>query len=643
MRSLFTFLFLLLSAFAGAQLRLPAFFNDQMVLQRDKPNKIWGWDKPGNLVTVKLGGKTYQSVADAAGQWSVFAEPLKAGVVGTMNVNSPSGSLEIKDILAGEVWICSGQSNMEWRMDMLPETYPDELRAASNNQIRFTTINKWLATTPVSDAEILNKWAPVTPATVGNCSAVAYWFAKKLQKDLQVPVGLIVTAWGGTPAQAWTSFEGLYGFPQYAKSYLDNVRPLDLNNLSEKKKEFYQQYQLQVVQRSAYSAMALQTDFDDSGWKEMNLPGPWETQGYPALDGVVTYRLWFTVAQADAGKAAIINTPGIDDIDSTYINGQFIGTTDQWDKPRSYTIPAGILKAGKNLLAVRVTDNQGGGGFAAVPDKFHIRVGDKIIPLSGKAKFDIIAELPDLTAGHGAIEHQPSVLFNAMIAPLLPLSVRGAIWYQGESNADTKEGALEYRTLFPAMIQDWRNRWGQGDFPFLFVQLASFGPLQKEPSETNWPLLREAQTRTLQLPNTGMAVTTDIGDPADIHPKRKKEVGDRLAAEALRITYGKNSLISHGPEFAYAVARDNQLIVHFNHTGKGLMAKGGPLKHFAIAGKDKKFYWADAVIRGNQVILTSKQVPRPVAVRYAWADSPVEANLYNKEGYPAGPFRSDEW
>lgn len=642
MKPLFLLLSILLFGPMSGQLRLPAIFSDHMVLQRDQPNHLWGWAGPGKEVQVDFLGKTYPAMANKNGQWSVYLEPIKAGVTGTITLRSGLESITLTDVIGGEVWVCSGQSNMEWRMDMLPKTYPDELKTAKNDLIRFTTVNKWLATSPVDDLEIEHKWAAISPSTVGQCSAVAYWFGKKIHQDLKVPVGLIVTAWGGTPAEAWTSFDGLYDFPNYLGIYREKISGMDLNELSNKKKALFQEFLEKIKSTGEITRLAMQPDFDDSKWETMELPRPWEELGYPALDGVVAYRISFMVSEEDAGKAAVLNTPGIDDIDSSYVNGVFVGSKNVWNQPRTYAIPAGVLKAGKNVLAVKVQDNQGGGGFAAVPDRFHVRIGEKIIPLAGKAKFSVIAELKDLTAGHGAIEHQPSVLYNAMIAPIMPLTFKGAIWYQGESNADSRDESIEYARLFPAMIRDWRNKAGR-DFPFLFVQLASFGPIQNEPGESNWALLREAQLKTLQLPNTGMAIATDIGNPADIHPVRKKEVGERLAAEAMRTTYGLPKSVSTGPLFQKAVAEGNKMIVSFTQTGTGLMAKGGALKQFAVAGADKKFYWADAVIQGNKIVLSCKQVPKPVAVRYAWADSPVDANLYNKEGFPASPFRSDNW
>lgn len=633
---------LLITLTSGAQLRLSSVFSDHMVMQRDRSNAIWGWTDPGKEVKVECKGKTYPTYADAQGRWTVYLEPIQAGETIQLNVVSGEKSLQVKDIIGGEVWLCSGQSNMEWRMDMLHGTYDQEMQTARHPQIRFMTVNKSLATTPVEDADIQTPWAAIEPGTTGQCSAVAYWFAKKLHQELKVPIGLVVTSWGGTPAEAWTSYEGLYSFPHYLDIYQNKIRPLDLNGLSQKKKELFQQFTEQIQASAETVRAAMQPGYADDQWKETTVPGPWEEKGHPNLDGVVAYRLSFTVREADAGKSAVLNMPAIDDIDSTFINGVFLGTTAIWDKPRTYSIPAGVLKAGTNVLAVRVQDNQGGGGFASVPALFYVKLGDQQIPLSGKARYKIFAELKDITSGYGAIEYQPSVLYNAMIAPLMPLQFNGVIWYQGESNANTPQQSVEYRNLFPALIRSWRNKAGR-DFPFLFVQLSSFGPVKQQPGESNWGLLRESQTQTLALPNTGMAVSIDVGDPGDIHPVRKKEVGERLAGEALRIAYQQRNRVSRGPMAGPIQFQGNKVIISFTSTGKGLVAKGGPLRSFAVAGADQKFYWAQGTIQGNQVILTCPQVSKPVAVRYAWADSPIDANLFNKEGWPAVPFRSDTW
>ena len=643
MKKLIGLLFFFNIGFINAQLRLPAFFSDNMVLQQKKVNRVWGWADPGQLVQVDFLEKNYPAYADANGNWSVFLDAASAGKTGTMAVWAGETTFEFNNVAIGEVWVCSGQSNMEWRMDMLKETYPQELKTARNDNIRFMVVEKTLATSPQKDLPVSTKWTAVTPETVGACSAVAYWYAKQLQKELKVPIGLIVTAWGGTPAQSWTSFEGLHDFSKYTQNFIDKIHPLKLEDMSRKLQEGRDAFRRTLEAKGAYMKQLVLPGFDDSQWKEMYLPKPWEAQGFPALDGIVAFRLSFNVDAADAGKEATLDMPAIDDIDSTYINGTFIGTMRQWDALRKYKIPAGVLKAGKNILVIKVQDDQGGGGLSDGAVKFAVTTGSRTIELKGNARYDIIAVLPDLTGGFGALQQQPAVLYNAMIAPLLPLSIQGAIWYQGESNADNKADAIEYNQLFPAMIRDWRQRWGQGEFPFLFVQLASFGAIQSQPADANWGYLREAQSATLSLPNTGMAVTTDIGNPFNIHPVQKQEVGERLAAEAMRVVYGKPNLLSTGPQFSSFKIKGNQIILDFKNTGKGLLTTIGPLKQFAIAGADKKFYWAEAVIVGRQIIVTCKQVPKPVAVRYAWANSPVDANLYNKEGFQASPFRTDRW
>jgi sialate O-acetylesterase len=628
---------------ATAQLRLPSFIADNMVLQQKKVNRIWGWAAAKQLVTVEFNAKKYPAIAAADGQWQVFLEESKAGNAGSMIITTENEKITLNNILVGEVWICSGQSNMEMRLASLADLYKDELQSANNDNIRFVTLSHTIAGEPQQDVKLDKKWSAITPATVGDCSAVAYWYAKKIQQQLKVPIGLIVTSWGGTPSQAWTGFEGLHDFPAYSNHFVKDIMPLKLDDINRQRQLLYEKFVQTVKEKYPFIKDAMQPGFDDAGWKEMYLPKPWEQQGYPALDGIVLYRVEFTVDAADAGKEAALSMPAIDDMDSTYINGTFIGSINQYDALRKYKIPAALLKAGKNILTIRVEDGGGGGGLSAVPEQFTITVGSKVISLVGNAKYNVVAPLESITAGSGDIEDQPTLLFNGMIAPLLPLSIRGAIWYQGESNADFSKDAYEYRTLFPAMISDWRNRWGQGQFPFLFVQLAAYGALRNEPVESAWAVLRESQTKTLSLPNTAMAVTTDVGNPKDIHPHRKKEVGERLADGAMKMVYGKTTMLSSGPQYKSYKVQGNKMVLQFENTGTGLLVKGKQLQHFAIAGADKKFVWADAVIVGNTIVVSSKQLLKPVAVRYAWADSPVDANLYNREGYPAVPFRTDDW
>jgi len=624
----------------SAQLRLPSFISDNMVLQQKKVNRIWGWSKAQQLIKVDFNGKKYPAYANNNGEWEVFLQPANAGNAGSLIVSADSEHIVLKNILMGEVWVCSGQSNMEWTMGMSPVTYKDELKTAGNDNIRFVVINNTFANIPQQDVTLEKRWSPVNPSTITGCSAVAYWYAKKLYQTLHVPIGLIVTSWGGTFAQSWISFEGLHDFENYTSTYVEKIKPLDLGTIDKQRQLLKVKYQKSILEKSAFVKEVVKPDFDDTNWKEMYLPKQWEDQGYPALDGIVVYRIAFNISEADAGKEAVLNLPPVDDMDSTYINGAFIGSIYQWDAFRTYKIPMGILRKGKNILVIKVQFDGGSGGLSEMENRYNITIGNKIIPLAGNAKFYIVSVLEDTTGGNGDIEHQPTVLFDGMIAPLLPISICGVIWYQGESNADMP---YEYRSLFPSMINDWRNRWGQGDFPFLFVQLSSFGPLTTKPVESNWALLREAQAQTLSLPNTAMAVTIDIRDPVNIHPPKKKEVGDRLAAGAMKLVYGKTKQVSSGPQLKNFRIKGNQIILQFSNAENGLMIKGNELKYFAIAGADKKFVCAVAVIKGNQIIVSNKLISKPAAVRYAWADSPVDANLYNREGYPAVTFRTDDW
>ncbi len=638
MRSILLFAFLLLSQFALAQLRLPVIFSSGMVLQQEKPIRVWGWADAQQLVTVAFKGKKYKAFADRNGEWQLFLDPAKAGSAGELSVSAGDQRIELTNILVGEVWICSGQSNMEWTMGMLGDTYRQEMDTAHNDNIRFVTLRKAISNTPLQDVVLDNNWSPIDTATIADCSAIAYWFAKALNRKLQVPVGLVITSWGGTPAQAWTSFEGLHDFPGYSSTFIQKIQPFPLDRLEERQRTLDARFREKIREKSAFLEKATRPGFDDDKWEDMYLPREWEEQGYPNLDGFAVYRIVFKVDKADAGREAVLHLPPVDDMDSTYLNGIFLGSTYQWDALRTYNIPAGVLKSGRNVLVIKVQDDRGGGGLSPREDIFNVVVNQKTIPLAGLAKFKIIAVLEDLTGGRGAIEHQPAVIYNAMIAPLLPMAMRGVIWYQGESNAGQP---LEYRSLFPALITDWRNRWGQGDFPFLFAQISSFGPILPEPFDSDWAALRESQTMTLALPNTAMAVTTDVGNPSDIHPHQKKEVSDRLADGAMRIAYGRPELIAEGPRYKRCTFEGPQAMVEFSGVGTGLMVKGAQLKAFAIAGEDKKFVWADARIEGDRVVVSSPLVEKAVALRYAWADSPIDANLYNREGFPAIPFRTD--
>lgn len=625
-------------ATALAGLRLPSILSNGAVLQHGKPISIWGWASPGAEVRVQFLGKTYPYKTNAAGEWRVALKPAKAGAGGDMLIAGDGERVLIKNILIGEVWICSGQSNMEFTMNAFKDFYAAEIAASQNSSIRFAVLKQAYDNVERTDAELSRGWTAVNPSTIGDCSAVAWFYAKKLNERLKVPVGLIVTAWGGTPAQAWMDTGALKPFKNYNDIYAKSIKPVDFSKLEQLRREEAAAFRKNVAEESAKFKSCLAVEYNDNHWEPATLPGNWEQAGHPDFDGIAACRIKFTVPETAAGKEATLYLPAIDDIDSTYINGVFIGSHTVWNERRTYNIPEAVLKAGVNMLTIWVEDGQGGGGLASDADHFYVQAGDMKIPLAGPAKFK---ELLALKKGVqlGAMQNSPAVLFNAMIAPLLPASFRGVIWYQGESNASQYK---EYRTLFPGLISNWRSRFGTGVFPFLFVQLSSYNPAAKEPEISDWAFLREAQAMALRLPNTGMAVTTDVGDRYDIHPKQKKEVGERLASQAFKKVYGYKNIVAEGPSYKTAAVTNGGITLSFHNTGGGLVVNGAALNGFAIAGADKKFYPAQAVINGGTVTVSSARVAAPLYVRYAWANAPLEANLYNKEGFPAAPFRTDK-
>jgi sialate O-acetylesterase len=491
----------------SAEVKLHALFADHMVLQQGVKAPVWGTADPGEQVRITLGSVTAQATADAEGRWKVELGPLEAGGPLEMTA-SGKNTLTLHDVAVGEVWICSGQSNMEMAVGNSPRAWggvynsEQEIAAGNYPMIRQFTVKKAVAGKPQSD--VAGEWLVASPQTVGEFTAAGYFFGREIHKALGVPVGLIHTSWGGTPAESWTSQQTLLSDPELA------------GIVESREKELVE---------------------------------------YPqALD-------------------------------------KYRDQLSEWRK------------------ASRQAEDEG-----------------KIVPQPPKFPNDPRSNPWRRVSG----------LYNAMLAPLIPYAMRGAIWYQGEANADR---AYQYRKLFPAMIQDWRRAWGEGDFPFLFVQLANFN--QDYAPKTSWAELREAQTMTLSLPKTGMAVTADIGDPNDIHPKNKQEVGRRLALAAEAIAYGKDVVYS-GPVYESMKVEGNRIRLSFTHVDGGLRGKSNPLKSFEIAGADRKFEAAQAKIEGKTVVVHSAKVAQPVAVRYAWADNP-ECSLYNKAGLPAVPFRSDDW
>ncbi len=630
---------LLLQAALYAEVTLPFILSDNMVIQREVPVTIWGWAKPGEKVTVVFAGQKLTAKAGSNGEWKVKLQPVAAGGPFEMTV-SGRNMLVLKNILVGDVWVCSGQSNMEWPLSQ-SRNWPMDKNSVDNADIRLFYVPKNMSVKPLNNTKEA-RWEPCNETTAAAFSAVGYYFGRTLNQQMKVPIGLINSNWGGTDIETWTSLETMYTDKDYTAS-IDRMKVLDLDQLQKEADEKIRAWQLAVDQEDpgVVSKWYL-PETDASGWRIMKLPQPWEGAGLPGLDGVVWFRKEFTVAAGDAGKETVISLGPIDDSDECYVNGKLIGKTEnRYDLPRVYKVSPGLLKEGDNLICLKVIDTGGGGGAWGMDNQMFLETGSIKVSLAGDWQYQVGLDLPAPRSASSPNSF-PALLYNAMINPLINFPIKGVIWYQGENNAGNY---VKYRTLFPAMINDWRSKWNIGDFTFLFVQLANYMEPPQFPQESSWAGLREAQSMTLKVPQTGMAVIIDIGESKDIHPRNKDDVGHRLALAALKITYGKDVVYS-GPIYRSLEISGDRIVLDFDNTGSGLIAKDkyGYLRSFAIAGPDKKFVWAKAYIApGNKVVVMHADIKNPVAVRYAWADNPDDANLYNAEGLPASPFRTDDW
>jgi len=636
-------LFLLLWAGCTAEpatnITVPALFSDHMVLQRDRDVPVWGTADPGGRVTVTLGDRQTAATAGPDGRWQATLPPMPAGGPHTLTI-AGAETLTFEDVLIGEVWVASGQSNMEWSVENSNDAAA-EIAAANYPRIRLFDVRHTVSSTPL-DSVAADGWRVTSPQTIPSFSAVAYFFGRTLHEALDVPIGLISTNWGGTRAEAWTSRDGLATFPEF-QPYLAQLDSFEVP-LQALQAHLLARYQERIQTGDAgYQADVpwFRPEADDADWATMTLPTLWEQAGLDGLDGVVWFRRTVDLPAGWAAEDLTLYLGAIDDADSTWVNGVLVGHTNSYNTERVYTVPASALRPGRNVISVRVVDTGGGGGIYGEAAQLRLaRASGASRSLAGPWRYRVGVRVDDLQPPL-RLQDYPTALYNGMIAPLIPYAIQGAIWYQGESNADR---AYQYRDLFPAMIRDWRQHWGQGDFPFYFVQLANFMAPQTDPNEASaWAELREAQLMTLALPNTGMAVTIDIGEADDIHPRNKQDVGYRLAQWALAETYGRADVVPSGPLYRSMTKENGAIRLAFDHVGGGLTTPdGAPLRGFAVAGADRRFVWADARIDGNTVVVSSRAVADPVAVRYGWANNPA-VNLYNAEGLPASPFRTDDW
>lgn len=635
MKKYIFFLFFIAGIAVNANVRMPLIFADGMVLQRNKPIPVWGWADANEKIEVHFKQQTKTITADATGKWMVKLDAEKAGGPFVLSIKGKN-QIVLKDVLVGEVWICSGQSNMEFQMYKLPD-FETQKAQATNVMIRQFLVAQDLSGTPKEELK-QGKWTNANTENIKDFTAVGYFFAQKIYAELKIPIGIINTSWGGTCVETWTSREALANnnefknsvahipqvnmdavFETYKKSLLDNIQKV-------------QGFEVSLNNENQFKT----SDFNDSKWPEIKIPSLWENQQIGNIDGVVWMRKSIILTAQQAQQGAVLHLSKIDDEDVTYANGIQVGTNKLWDVQRKYTIPSGVLKEGINVIAVRITDYTGGGGIYGDASDLKLTFNDSEIKIDGAWKFNVVQVKIAISPNSF-----PSLLYNAMVNPLIPYAFQGVLWYQGEANV---RRAHQYKKAFPLLIQDWRTHWGQGDFPFYFVQLSTFDEFGGNGNKgSRWAELREAQSETLHIKNTGMAVTTDIGNAKDIHPTNKKDVGLRLAAIALNNLYGKKGVFG-GPIYKAHQIKGKQIVLTFDAIGGGLTTSNNAmLKGFEIAGTDKVFHPAKALIKDNKVIVSSDEVVNPLAVRYGWADDDTEVNLFNKEKFPASPFRTDNW
>lgn len=638
---------LLIQCVATAQIRLPQLVGDGMVLQRNKKINIWGWASPAEKVSVKFQNKTYKTTASANGNWQIQMPPIKAGGPYVMHIDG-SNHLIIKDILIGDVWFCSGQSNMALLMERVKEKYPEEITSANHPQIRNFFVQTVSNVSQQATDLPPGKWIKADTGGVLTFGATSYFFAKALYLKYHVPIGIINSSVGGTPIQAWISADGfsinnsniLANYESRIANFKDTAY---LNKLLHPAMPMSSKPIKNTDMGLSGPVKWYETNYTPKGWHPFWMPGYWADQGVRGLNGVVWFRKELDIPVAMAGKPAKLFLGRLIDADETYLNGKQVGNTTYQYPPRRYDIPEGLLKAGKNVIVVRLTNTSSKGGF--VPEKPYVLTnGSTNIDLRGDWQYKVGQVFTPLRgqapANTFSAQNEPSGLYNTMVAPAINYAIKGFVWYQGETNTGKPN---EYRELLPALITNWRNKWKDDKLPFIYAQLPNFMEVQYSPSESQWAELRDAQLHTLNIPFTGMAVTIDAGEWNDIHPLNKKDVGERLALAAQNVAYNDKTVVGSGPVYQSALVVQNKIEITFNNTGGELMVKGdGELTQFAIAGADKVFVWAKAKIEGNKVIVYSDEVPTPKYVRYAWADNPEDANLYNKAGLPASPFRTDQ-
>lgn len=633
---LFVFVVVRGSAAEGLPFLSPI-FGDHMVMQRGKPNRVWGWTEPGKVVTVEVAGKRATATADADGRWMATVEVPAEGGPYTVAIEGAGQKVELKDVLVGDVWLCSGQSNMAF--PLRPSLGGEEAaKAADYPTLRAFTVPLKNVYEPAA-VPAGGQWRVCTPETAPGISAVAFYFARKVQEETGVPIGLVIAASGGSPVEAWTSAEGLARVGEFSKQLKEIARLNEKGGTQHGSFLMHWLEEFDVGEREGWQ----KEEAEDAAWTRVQLPGGGFAElGVGETPSVCWFRREVELPAEIPEGVARLHLGVVEKMDTSYINGRWVGASSWVENPRAYAIPAGVLKPGKNIIAVRVFRTKPDGGFKADTESFRIQFADgTTVSLAGewKAKLSVDARPPHpwpLDVENYAT--MPTTLYNGTLAPVMPLALRGALWYQGEANF---QRAAQYHVLMPALIEDWRERFGQGDFPFYMVGLPAFMQRKTEPGTSDgWTELREAQAKTVErVPNTGLATIVDTGDADDIHPREKRTAGERLARLALADVYGKK-VASRSPEFAGLERRGSELVLKFKNADGGLVVRGAKLGEFSVAGADGKWHWGHARIEGQDtVVVSAAGVAEPVDVRYAWQANPV-ATLFNGEGLPAVPFRT---
>ena len=606
-----------------------------MVLQRDKPIKLWGTGRPGESLSIVFQEGTYTCTVDSQGNWEVTLPPHPAGGPYELRISGQS-DLVINDVLIGDVWLLGGQSNMELPINRTLDLYEDEVRGAENPWIRQFQIPITYNFHGPTHEVPKGVWQSVNPQSVMDFSAVGYFFAQAHHKKYGVPVGLVLNAVGGTPVEAWMSedvIRRLGGYEEILAQCKDDAFVENTQNTETKRLySWYRELKQKDLGLKADATQWSDPAYDDSEWDSFVLPASWRGTELETIHGSVWFRKTFELPKAVAGKKALLRLGAIIDGDYTFLNGTLVGNTDYKYPPRKYSIPEGLLREGLNTLAIRVISNREVGGFVTGKD-YCLELDEHKVDLKGEWRYKVGGTMPVLPLST-FFQYKPCGVYNAMLVPLAKYTFRGALWYQGESNTGAPE---RYGHLFTEMIKNWRETLGDPELPFLFVQLPNFDPSGEGKQDFMWAKTRDAQREALQLPKTGMVVTIDLGEGNDLHPQNKKDVGERLSLLAQDVVFAE-AVLAQGPSLQSSAVASGEVILRFDHVGSGLQVRGDYLEGFTLAGSDGEFYPAQAEIHGDTVRLWSREVPQTMAIRYAWEDNPEGANLYNSEGLPAVPF-----